>query len=204
MRDSFMVDLVENLILDVGCGDRGRGTVNVDLCRKTSVDLYERDNINANQTLNFVQATIYNLPFRDNIFQKVLCYHLLEHLKQPKQAIKELIRVSKYEIEIIVPYKWHELIQNMFLPQRRVWARKHHLWNFTRDELKTLFTEMNLFPSISYQYKFLSALHSFKSYYVRNFKQFIIYGLLEAILPPTPGELKVIMNKKVKPRIRAK
>jgi len=195
----------KTMILDVGCGDRPKGDVNLDLFEGESVDLQgSRGKINPSETLNFVQGTVYNLPFKNNIFNKVLCHHLLEHLKQPKKAIKELIRVSNCEIEIIVPYKWHEIIQNWFMPQRRVWAKKHHLWNFTKRQLTTLFIEMNLHPSIRYQYKFSGALTYFKRIQKRDFKQFIIYGMLEAFLPPTPGELKVTIIKAVKPITRAK
>lgn len=185
-----MVELVETEILDVGCGDRPKGDVNLDLFEGESVDLQGlRGKINPSETVNFVQGTIYNLPFRNKVFNKVLCHHLLEHLKEPKEAIKELIRVSRYGVEIIVPYKWHEIIQNWFQPQRARWAKKHHLWNFTKSQLESLFAEMNLYPSIRYQYKFLAALKAFKNVRRRKFKQFVIYGMLEAFLPPTPGEL---------------
>jgi len=196
--------MVENLILDVGCGDRPKGDVNVDLFQGESVDLQGlRGRINPSETVNFVQGTVYNLPFINNVFTKVLCHHLLEHLKEPKKAIKELIRVSKYEIELVVPYRWHELIQNWFRPDRREWAIKHHLWNFTKSQLESLFEEMNLHPSIRYQYKFLAALKHFKMFQRRNFKQFVVYGVLEAFLPPTPGELIVTINKTAKPITRA-
>jgi len=192
------------LILDVGCGDRPKGDVNVDLFQGESVDLQGlREKINPKETVNFVQATIYNLPFRNNLFSIVLCHHLLEHLKRPKEAINELIRVSKRQVQIIVPYKWHEIIQNWFQPERRAWAKKHHLWNFTKSQLESLFEEMNLQPSIRYQYKFLAALKDFKTFQRRNFKQFIIYGILEAFLPPTPGELIVTIIKTDKPITRA-
>lgn len=197
--------MVENLVLDVGCGDRPKGDVNVDLFQSESVDLQGlRGRVNPQHTNNFVQATIYNLPFQNNMFTIVLCHHLLEHLKYPQKAITELIRVSKQQIQIIVPYKFHEIIQNWFQPERRAWARKHHIWNFTKSQLETLFDEMNLHPSIRYQYKFLSALKDFKGFRRRNFKQFIVYGILEAFLPPTPGELIVTIIKIDKPIIRAR
>jgi len=196
--------MVENLVLDVGCGDRPKGDVNVDLVQGESIDLESfRGNVNPQHTSNFIQATVYNLPFRNNVFTIVLCHHLLEHLTYPKKAINELIRVSKRQVEIIVPYKWHELIQNWFRPDRREWAKKHHLWNFTKSQLESVFEEMNLHPSIHYQYKFLAALKQFKTFQRRNFKQFVVYGVLEAFLPPTPGELIVTINKTVKPITRA-
>jgi len=196
--------MVENLILDVGCGDRPKGDVNVDLFRSESVDLQGlREKVDPHHTTNFIQATIYHLPFRKNVFTIVLCHHLLEHLKHPNEAINELIRVSKRQVQIIVPYKWHEIIQNWFQPERRAWAKKYHLWNFTKPHLENMFHKMNLYPSIRYQYKFLAALKQFKISQRRKFKQFIVYGILEAFLPPTPGELIVTISKTAKPITRA-
>lgn len=196
---------MKNLVLDVGCGDRPKGDVNLDLYRSSSVDLYERGNIKV--ASNFVQGSIYNLPFPDNAFDKVLCHHLLEHLHNPPLAIKELVRVSKHNIEVIVPNKWHELIQNLFLPKRREWAKKHHIWNFDKKQLASLLVSMNLCFSVRYHYKFSTALKNFKVFNIRDFKQFIIYGVLEAFLPPTPGELIAYITKTskvVNPMERAK
>jgi predicted SAM-dependent methyltransferase len=199
-----MVDMVEkNLVLDVGCGDRPRGTVNVDVYRETSVDLYEREVVDV-KALNFVQATIYHLPFRSNIFKKVLCYHLLEHLRFPSKAVTELMRVANGTVEIIVPSKYHELIQNFFLPKRKQWAKNHHLWHFDKTQLTKLFARMNLHPKIQYRYKFATVLQNVQVFHVQSFRQLILYGFLEAVLPPTPGELKVTINKKVKPIARAR
>jgi len=168
----------------------------VDVYRQTSVHLYERDSINAKQTLNFVQATIYNLPFRSNTFPQVLCYHLLEHLKEPQKAVKELIRVSNHEVEIIVPYRWHETIQNCFIPKRREWAQKHHLWNFDKKQLTNLFAEINVYAQIRFRYKLNTALKNYRVFQNQDFKQLIFYSILELVFPPTPGELIATIIKK--------
>jgi len=200
--------MVENLVLDVGCGDRPKGNVNLDLSKgKTSGLQGFRGKINPSSTLNFVQGTVYNLPFRDNAFNKVLCHHLLEHLEEPKQAVKELVRVSKNSVEIIVPYKWHELIQNWFLPSRRQWASEHHLRNYGKKDFELLFSDMKICVQVRLQYKFLAALRHFRIFHIRSFREFFVYGILEAVLPPTPGELIASITKTskvVKPMARAK
>ena len=43
------------------------------------------------------------LPFRDAIFDTVLCGHVLEHLRDPKQALIEIQRVCRDRIIILVP-----------------------------------------------------------------------------------------------------
>jgi len=81
------------LNLDVGCGaGKGanpRGDINVD--------------VKSGKLPNFIQASIYNLPFKDKAFAKCFCHHVLEHLDEPIRALTELKRVSR-QSEIRVPY----------------------------------------------------------------------------------------------------
>jgi ubiquinone/menaquinone biosynthesis C-methylase UbiE len=48
-------------------------------------------------------GNIYELPFADNTFDCVICTEVLEHLKSPVQALKELYRVTKKYCVITVP-----------------------------------------------------------------------------------------------------
>jgi ubiquinone/menaquinone biosynthesis C-methylase UbiE len=48
-------------------------------------------------------ADIMNLPFQDNSFDIVLCTHALEHIRDPQKALKELIRISRQRLIIVVP-----------------------------------------------------------------------------------------------------
>lgn len=78
------------LTLDVGCGRRKLGDINVDLRRATKPD---------------VICDIHHLPFPDKIFRTVYCYHVLEHeTVKPQKAIKELQRVATGMVEIQVPH----------------------------------------------------------------------------------------------------
>ena len=76
--------------LDVGCGTRKMGDINVDIDRKVKPDII---------------CDIHHLPFRNNQFCKVYCYHVLEHeTVNPEKAIKELLRVTREILEIQVPH----------------------------------------------------------------------------------------------------
>lgn len=46
-------------------------------------------------SLKFVQADICQLPFDNNFFDKAFCINVLEHLKNPEKALKEIKRVLK-------------------------------------------------------------------------------------------------------------
>jgi 2-polyprenyl-3-methyl-5-hydroxy-6-metoxy-1,4-benzoquinol methylase len=49
------------------------------------------------------QGNIYQLPYKDNAFDLVLCTEVLEHLDDPQKGLKELVRVSKKYLVISVP-----------------------------------------------------------------------------------------------------
>ena len=87
--------------LDVGCGNTPRGDVNVDFLgserHRSGVKLA------AESIPNFVCASAYALPFNDNFFDEVVSFHLLEHLETPIVALKEMVRVSKDLVTIVVP-----------------------------------------------------------------------------------------------------
>jgi 2-polyprenyl-3-methyl-5-hydroxy-6-metoxy-1,4-benzoquinol methylase len=53
--------------------------------------------------IKIVQGSIYQLPYKDNSFDLVLCTEVLEHLEKPQDALKELVRVSKQYLVISVP-----------------------------------------------------------------------------------------------------
>jgi len=50
-----------------------------------------------------VVSDLRNLPFRDSSFNFVLCSHVLEHVKEDRQAIKEIYRVLSWEGIAILP-----------------------------------------------------------------------------------------------------
>lgn len=96
-------------ILDVGCGEgftlnrlkeNGIGKklegieylqAAIDLGKKTYPDI------------KITKGNIYELPYRDNEFDLVLCTEVLEHLEDPEKALKELVRVSRKYLVISVP-----------------------------------------------------------------------------------------------------
>lgn len=84
------------LVVDFGSGDKPfwRADVFVD---KLSLGNLQR--ASHSQTIHnlgtFVDADIAHLPFKDNAFDFSFSSHLLEHVEDPNQALKEMMRVSK-------------------------------------------------------------------------------------------------------------
>ncbi len=96
-------------ILDVGCGegftlqklkDKGIGK------KLEGIEYLARAIEIGNQIhpgLKLKQGDIYNLPYKDNEFDLVLCTEVLEHLEDPESALKELKRVAQRYCVISVP-----------------------------------------------------------------------------------------------------
>ena len=69
-------------VLDVGCGDRPTGDVNLDL-------------FYYGKWKNFVVGEAHHLPFKNKVFDKVYSKHCLEHIENPLKFFEEAIRVLK-------------------------------------------------------------------------------------------------------------
>ena len=87
--------------LDLGCGNTPTGDVNVDL--PSSERHRDGTKLVPKKIHNFIYASSYALPFRNNSFDDVVSFHLLEHLETPLTALREMIRVSKNVVTVVVP-----------------------------------------------------------------------------------------------------
>jgi len=47
-----------------------------------------------------------HLPFKDNCFEEVISHHTIEHMKNPFEFLKELIRVSTAYVNIRCPHRF--------------------------------------------------------------------------------------------------
>ena len=91
--------------LDIGCGDKPKGDVNIDAFPKNRNQC--KFSYNPKTIKNFVEADAHFLPFQNKTFKKVFCNHVLEHCKNPFQVISEIDRVCSQKIVIRVPSKYH-------------------------------------------------------------------------------------------------
>jgi len=99
-------DVVGISICDVGCGTgftlgRIRDSRS-DVERFVGVD-FAIDDANALSGIEYFAAKVENLPFKDGEFDTVICTHVIEHILDYKAAIKELRRITKKRLIIIVP-----------------------------------------------------------------------------------------------------
>jgi len=96
-------------ILDAGCGEGftlerlrkngiGQRLEGVDV-QQLAVDMGRR--MHAHLLLR--QGSVYQLPYKDDSFDVVLCSEVLEHLERPEEALQELRRVAKRYCIVSVP-----------------------------------------------------------------------------------------------------
>jgi ubiquinone/menaquinone biosynthesis C-methylase UbiE len=81
------------MILDVGCDSHPKGHVNIDVNRTITKQKH---------IPNFILADAQNLPFRDKCFSLIYSSHVIEHLPNPLQALREWKRVAG-SVEIYTP-----------------------------------------------------------------------------------------------------
>ena len=123
-------------MLDVGCGG-GRHTVEMCHweCRAVGVDLsrddlklaklligYEKRDLGTVGRADFAAADVEHLPFRDELFDKIVCTEVLEHIPDDKAGLRELIRVLKPGglIAVSVP---------AYLPEITMWTISWQYWH---------------------------------------------------------------------------
>lgn len=106
---SLAKPLKAETILDAGCGEG----FTMDKLSKKGVGKkiegieYTKDALSFGKklfpNLTFRQGSVYELPYKDNSFDLVICTEVLEHLEEPAKALKEILRVSKKYLIISVP-----------------------------------------------------------------------------------------------------
>jgi ubiquinone/menaquinone biosynthesis C-methylase UbiE len=90
-------------ILDVGCGN---GFLLRAISKRHSVArLYGLDLKCSTQPVpgTFICGSVDAVPFRDKAFDVVICTHTLEHCLYLERTVRELKRVSRGEIIVVVP-----------------------------------------------------------------------------------------------------
>lgn len=119
-------------VLDAGAGE-GQYSSYFRRHRYTGVDLGVGDTAWDYRTLDAI-ADLNHLPFRDGVFDASLNIVTIEHLKEPKQALREIARVLKPGgvLLVVAPHEWE------------VHQSPHDFFRYTRHGLTYLFAEAGL------------------------------------------------------------
>lgn len=113
-------------VLDIGCGNKAKGNVNVDLYLNRGEHRLKEDClIETSKITNFVKCDAHSLPFQDKVFEVSYSHHVLEHLENPLKALKEWFRVGK-KLFVVVPDLKICRVYGEFEPHLFSWSK----WSF--------------------------------------------------------------------------
>ena len=192
-------------VLDVGCGE-GRhifGILNefedvycygldqdipsLDKC-KEGLEFFKE--LDLNSTV-FQQGSIYQLPFKENFFDLIICSEVLEHLDDYHAAIDEIYRVLKPDGKFLssVPSYWPEKIcwslssgyQNMPGGHVRIF-KKHQVIDEIVDH-GFEYDHSERFHGLHSAYWWLRCLFwnsQDSNYFVKIYKKFLEYQILHS------------------------
>lgn len=136
--------LVVDSILDVGAGEGFTlaQLAKEDIGKRREGIEYEEEAIQLGKRVNpnvaIKKGNIYELPYKDNSFDLVICTEVLEHLDDPKKGMEELVRVSKQYLLLTVPNEPFFTIQRFLRGKNllKLGAHPEHLqlWTSTAFE----------------------------------------------------------------------
>ncbi|MFH1671587.1 MAG: class I SAM-dependent methyltransferase [Candidatus Portnoybacteria bacterium] len=142
----------DDLILDVGCGIGH----SLDYLRQFSDNLVGVDTdlislLYAKKTTkaNYVLAKAEKLPFKDNTFDKIISFNVLEHIENDQEAIKEIRRVAKKGAEILI---WVPSLEGLrtsskfkrLMHEEESGDEKHFRDGYYMNDLKKLLVKSNI------------------------------------------------------------
>jgi len=139
------------MIIDIGCGGRPKGDVNIDLFYDISPHTVFK--INPRKIRNFIIADAHHLPIRSNSFDLAICHHVLEHLINPAQALEEIRRIAKsvFNSPIIEHekhlYTWSETsirnLLSLYFSHVETWVDSS-IYDLRRSRLMRLIAKMRV------------------------------------------------------------
>lgn len=123
----------ESLVLDLGCGERHRGTVNLD-CYVP----------NAFRPINFVLGNAELPPFRTSSFDSVLSFYNIEHMIRPSDYIVSAVRLSKRSVKIVTDNsEWIGDVVFRVIGDGRIFHDEHY-YKWSPEYLRNLVKRLNI------------------------------------------------------------
>ena len=176
-------DLKEEIMLEVGCGagrlteqaiSTGAMIVSMDIC---AVDINYEMNGNKNNVL-IIQADIYNMPFKNNYFNKIFCFGTLQFTPNVKKAFMKLPKYLKQKGNLVIDVfaKRYELKGILFkLLETKYLIRPltkniplKKLYKGCKGYVELMWPIMNLIDKIPYFNKYIGYFFLFPYYRGRN------------------------------------
>jgi SAM-dependent methyltransferase len=111
----------------------------------------------------YIQCDIQQMPFIDKQFDIIICSHVLEHIKDDKQALKEMKRITKDDGQILI-----------CIPQGRQAGTLEYSWTNTEALRKKYYGQDNHVRLYGWNFGDILGKHNVFTY--RGEKVFIVNG----------------------------
>lgn len=150
--------------LDIGSGGgtkfkpSPRGDINCDI------------SVPSTKVQNFIRCDAHFLPFKQNIFERVFLYNVIEHLEAPFKALKEVyeVLIERGTLELATPNALH-ILKVVRAAKRGFYSpEEDHIATYGLPELKSLLEKVG-FKQINVEYIYI---------YCNGFK----YSLIERLI----------------------
>ncbi len=143
VRQKLGVNLTQAIGADIGCGDgvlvykvmqKGGRIIGVDLSKQALNLAIQEIGQRLGQVPMLINASCYNLPFGNEVFDYVIATELIEHLEFDRKFISEVVRVLKPGGVFVctTPRK---------LPYGPEVQDPYHVKEYSADELRKLLSE---------------------------------------------------------------
>jgi ubiquinone/menaquinone biosynthesis C-methylase UbiE len=119
--DAILASLVGTTVLEAGAGRGYLAGLMASSHQVTATDIVVSGDVRAKHPdVVFQEANVERLPFPDDAFDTVVCTHTLEHVQNLPVAVRELRRVAKHRLIVVVPrqrpYKYAFNLHVHFFP----------------------------------------------------------------------------------------
>jgi len=129
-------DVKGKTVLDVGCGDgaltyriaeRGADIIGIDNSEegiKLAKEIFNKKKMPA----NFILASAYNMPLKNNSIDCAVLSDVIEHVREPERLLKEIKRLLRNNGKLVIstPYRFGELLWD-----------KYHVREYYPSELRS-------------------------------------------------------------------
>lgn len=201
--------LIQNLdnnfvsVLDVGCGGGWLSkAIQTDKTEVTSLDISLK---NVQQTLkntphqnhSGIVSDVFNLPFLENTFDRVVACEIIEHLVDPKLFIENLLKITKPNGKIVISTPYDEKIPlSLCVHCNKATPRHAHLHSFNDSNIHRFLPESAGVKIEKMANKYLFRL---RIYHLLRFLPFSIWFNLDKLantIINKPERLIITLTKK--------
>jgi len=164
MRQKAVIELLnpseKELILDVGCGNArdieffsmiGAICVGIDISKGMISEAKEKT-AKKNLDSEFLLCDATKIPFKNNIFDKVLCSETIEHIPNWEKTINEIQRILKKDGLLVITtpnmkslygltkitFDFVGKIFNIFIKKRKIKKHPYDIWKTQIEVLKVM------------------------------------------------------------------